>query len=34
MKTHEANSFMSRSIGKCIFLTVAPVSMPLASVCL
>ena len=33
MKTHEANSFMSRSLGSCIFLTVAPISVPLASVC-
>ena len=33
MKTHEANSFMSRSLASCIFLTIAPISVPLASVC-
>ena len=33
IKTHEANSFMSISFGSCIFLTVALVSVPFASMC-
>ena len=33
IKAHEANSFMSRSLGSCIFSTVAPISVLFASVC-
>ena len=33
IKTHEANSLMSRSLGSCIFSTVASVSVLFASVC-
>ena len=36
-KTHEANSFkfspMSKSFGRCIFFTVAPISVLFAFVC-
>ena len=32
-KTHEASSFMSKSFGRCIFLTIAPISVLFASVC-
>jgi len=38
VKMHEANSFIfsfiSRSLGSCIFSTVAPISVLFASVCL
>ena len=38
IKTHEANSFifspMSKSFGRCIFSTVASISVLLASLCL
>ena len=37
IKTHEANSFifspMSKSFGRCIFFTVAPIRVVFASVC-
>ena len=33
IKTPEANGFMSRSLGSCIFSTVAPMSVLFASVC-
>ena len=33
IKTHEVNSFMSRSLGSGIFSTVAPISVLFASVC-
>ena len=32
MKTHEASGFMSRSLGSCIFSTVASISVLFASV--
>ena len=32
-KTHEASSFMSRSLGSCIFSTVASTRVLLATVC-
>ena len=33
IKTHEANGFMSRSLGSCIFSTVAPIRVLLTAVC-
>ena len=33
IKTHEVNSFMSRSLGSCIFSTVASIRVIFASVC-
>ena len=33
IKTHEANGFMSRSFGRCIFFTEAPINVLLESVC-
>jgi hypothetical protein len=33
IKIHEVNSFMSKSIGSCIFLTVAPISVLFTTLC-